>query len=281
MKYDDFIGRLGFCGEELSLLAEAREKCSEETLSEARTFYDKGDEAFGGYLTALSEKLGVDVNILTLYIYLRFSENTYELCKAHGISDEDFLEMMTCWKIVSDICRERTGGYGVAQAVYRSWQRRFVDATIFKLGRLEFETVTSKWNFEVGGIEVREGDPVISVHIPRKAGFDEAACEASYERARKFFKKHYGLSSVVFICESWLIDPWLEECLSDDSTILNFQRKYKKLEVSDAPDIAIGWIFGKKLDNINDYPEDTTIRRAAKRKLLAGERIGVALGARL
>ena len=77
------------------------------------------------------------------------------------------------------------------------------------------------------------------------------------------------------------MDPWLEECLSENSTILRFQRKYKILEVSDNADSAVGWIFGKKLDDINDYAEDTTIRRAAKKKLLNGERIGTALGARL
>ncbi len=281
MKYDDFIGKLGFCEEEISLLADAREKCSEETLSEARTFYDKGDEAFGEYLAALSEKLGVDINILTLYIYLRFSENTYKLFKAHGISDEDFFESMACWKIVSDITFERTGHYGVAQTVYRSWQRRCVDATIFRLGRLEFETIPSRWNFEVDGVTLREGETCISVHIPRKDKFDEASCEAAYERARKFFKKHFNMDKVVFICHSWLMDPWLCDTLPETSTIVNFQKKYKIIEVDDNVNSAIGWIFGKKPDDINDYPEDTTIRRAAKKKLLAGERIGTALGARL
>ena len=281
MKYDDFIGKLGFCEEEMSLLSYAQKKCPAEIISEARTFYNKGDEAFGEYLISLSERLGVDINILNLHIYLCFTENTYELCKARGISDENFLEAMSCWKIVSDICHERTGGYGVAQAVYRSWQRRFVDATIFRLGRLEFETVASTLNFEIDGIEIREGDPVISVHIPRKDRFDEASCEAAYERARKFFKKHFDMDKIVFICHSWLMDPWLCDALAETSTIVNFQKKYKILEVDDNAASAIGWIFGKKLDDINDYPEDTTIRRAAKRKLLAGERIGTALGARL
>ena len=280
MKYENFISKLGFCDEELSALAEADAKCS-DVISEAREFYDKGDEAFGEYVASLSEKRGIEVNMLTLYIYLRFCENTYEICRSRNISDDDFLEMMECWKIVSDITRERTGHYGVAQAVYRSWQRRFVDATIFRLGRLEFETISSLWSFEVDGIEVREGDPCISVHIPRKDKFDEASCEASYARAREFFKKHYNLENVVFVCQSWLMDPWLEECLKLDSTILNFQKKYKILEVEDKADVAIGWIFGKKCEDINDYPEDTTIRRAAKKKLLAGERIGTALGARL
>ena len=96
-----------------------------------------------------------------------------------------------------------------------------------------------------------------------------------------FFKKHFDIDSPVFICESWLLDPWLEECLKEGSSILSFRRKFKILEVTDDADDAIGWIFGKKLDNIEDYAEDTTIRRAAKKKLLSGERIGTALGTRL
>ena len=280
MNYENFLNELDLNNDELALLSTAHSKCLNDVV-QAREYYDKGDEAFGEYLATLSEKKGIDVNILNLYLYLRFCENTYEICASRGISDEDFLEMMSCWRIVSDICYERTGHYGVAQAVYRSWQRRFVNATIFRLGRLEFETIASQWDFEVGGISIKKGDTCISVHIPRNDSFDEEACEAAYERARIFFRKHFGLENVVFVCESWLMDPWLEECLKESSTILSFQKKFKILEVADRPDIAIGWIFGKKLDDINDYAEDTSIRRAAKKKLLAGERIGTALGARL
>lgn len=280
MKYEDFLPNLGFCEEELSLLAEADEKCRGD-VSQARKVYDEGDEAFAEYLETLSEQRGVNINILNLYLYLRFSENTYKIFKAHGISDEDFFESMACWKIISDICRERTGSFGVAQVTYRSWQRRCVDATIFRLGRLEFETIPSRWNFEVDGVTIQEGETCISVHIPRKDKFDEASCEAAYERARKFFKKHFNMDKIVFICHSWLMDPWLCDILSEASTIVNFQKKYKLLEVYDNVNSAIGWIFGKKLDNIEDYAEDTTIRREAKKRLLAGERIGTALGARL
>jgi len=280
MKYEELLPKLGFCDEELSLLAEADKKCCGDVAA-ARKAYDEGDEVFGEYLETLSEQRGINVNILNLYLYLRFSEDTYKLFKARGISDEDFLESMACWKVISDICRERTGSFGVAQVTYRSWQRRCVDATIFRLGRLEFETIPSRWNFEVDGVTIQEGETCISVHIPRKDKFDEASCEAAYERARKFFKKHFNMDKIVFICHSWLMDPWLCDILSEASTIVNFQKKYKLLEVYDNVNSAIGWIFGKKLDNIEDYAEDTTIRRGAKKRLLAGERIGTALGARL
>lgn len=280
MKYEDFLPNLGFCEEELSLLAEADEKCRGD-VSQARKVYDEGDEAFAEYLIKLSEAREIDINILNLYLYLRFSEDTYKIFKAHGISDEDFFESMACWKIVSDITFERTGHYGVAQTTYRSWQRRCVNATIFRLGRLEFETITSRWNVDADGITLREGEPCLSVHIPRRDKFDEASCEAAYDRARKFFKKHFNMDKIVFLCHSWLMDPWLCEALSETSTIVNFQKKYTIFEVDDNADSAIGWIFGKKLDNIEDYAEDTTIRRAAKKKLLSGERIGTAYGARL
>lgn len=280
MTYEEIVSRLDFRGGELPILSELHKKYDpQKELAWKR--YCEGDDSFKAYLDECSEKSGFSVGMLNLYFYILFGEHTYEICMSRNIPEENFLWIMRAYAAVSIVNHEKTGEHGLGLPIYRSFMRRYVEAVIFKLGRLEFEVSQSPIAFEIDGRKIAKGDTVLSVHIPKDAAFNEELCEDSYRRAKVFFKKHFDIDSPVFICESWLLDPWLEECLKEGSSILSFRRKFKILEVTDDADDAIGWIFGKKLDNIEDYAEDTTIRRAAKKKLLSGERIGTALGTRL
>ena len=141
-------------------------------------------------------------------------------------------------------------------------------------------------DIEVDGKSVKEGETCISVHIPRFDSFEEEACEASYARAREFFKKFYNMDNIIFICHSWMLYPWLCEVLRETSTIARFQKKFKIIQV-DESDAGIGWIFGsgaglgKKVESIEEYPEDNSLRRAAKQRLREGKKLGAGLGARL
>ena len=280
MTYEEIISRLDFRGGELPILSELHKKYGPQRKL-AWKKYSEGDEAFLAFLEECERERGTEMGYLVLYFYLLFGEHTYEICKKRGIPEKNFIWLMSAYPAVSIINHGQTGKYGLGLPIYRSFMRRYVEAVIFFLVRLEFEVISSPLDFELEGRKIKKGETVLNVHIPRDMPLTEELCEESYRQAKEFFRRHFDIVDPVFVCESWLCDPWLEECLKESSSILNFQRKFKILETTDDADDAIGWIFGKKLDNINDYPEDTTIRRAAKRKLLAGERIGTALGARL
>ena len=280
LKYEEIISHLTFTGGELPILSEIHIKYGARK-EEAWERYLAGDDSFKEYLDLCADESGFSIGLLNLYFYLLFGEYTYEECKSRGIPDENFLSIMNAYPAVSILNFNQTKEYGFSLPIYRSFLRRYVGAKLFFLERLEFELCESPLDFEIEGRKVSKGETVLNVHIPRDLPFNEEICEKSYARAKEFFRKHYGIETPVFICHSWMCDPWLEECLSESSAILNFQRKFAILQTDDDSDDAIGWIFGKKLDNINDYAEDTTIRRAAKKKLLEGERIGTALGARL
>ena len=280
MTYEEIISRLEFKGGELPILSEIHNKYSAKR-TVAWEKYLAGDESFREYLEVCSKESGFSVGMLNLYFYILFGEHTYGICKSRDIPEENFFGIMNVYPAVSILNFGKAEEYGFSLPIYRSFLRHYVDAEIFFFVRLEFELCPSPLDFEIEGRKIKKGDTVLNVHIPRDMPFTEELCEESYEKAREFFARHFGLENPVFICHSWMCDPWLEECLSESSTILNFQKKYTILQTDDDSDDAIGWIFGNKLDDINDYAEDTSIRRAAKKKLLAGERIGTALGARL
>ena len=289
MKYEEYVNEIGFTDEELKLITDIDKKCRNdfpEELSLARENYDKGDEAFAEYLFAFADKAGIPVNTLNVYLYLRLMEDTYKEYERRGIGRDIFIENIKGFPVVSRLPLDVGQDFGFPQPVYRSWFRRNLDCTIYRLGRLEFELVAAPCDIEVDGKSVKEGETCISVHIPRFDSFEEEACEESYARAREFFKKYYNMDNIIFICHSWMLYPWLCEVLRETSTIARFQKKFKIIQV-DETDVGIGWIFGsgaglgKKVESIEDYPEDNSLRRAAKQRLREGKKLGAGLGARL
>ena len=290
MKFEECIIRLGFTEKERAILTDIHKKCDEKEFSEelarAREEYDKGDEAFGEYISAFSEKSGVYVNTLNLYVYLRFVEDTYAEYRRRGISDEMFLKTLSGLVSVSRPASKEVKEFGIPQNVFRSWYRLALDCKLFSPGGLLFEIFEAPCDIEVDGKSVGKGDSCISVHILRGAKLDDETCEALYDFARGFFKKHFDMDNIIFICKSWLIHPWLCEVLPDTSSIVNFQKKFKIIYVED--DLSgLSWIFGsgagsaKALGKIEDYPENTSLQRAAKKRLLEGKKLGLGLGARI
>ena len=288
MKYEEYITQLGFSENELKILSQIHERCEEEfseEFSRARAEYDKGDEAFEKYLNAFADKSGIHINTLNLYIYMRFLEDTYAEYKKLGVGDDIFLRTMSGFSVASRMTNENGLAFGVQQPVYRQWYRREIGAVIFAIGLLRFEIVKAPCYMEVDGKSIKEGESCISVHIPRFVKWDNEACEETYAEARNFFKKFFGMNDVFFICRSWLLYPWLEDVLPENSKILDFKRKYKIVEVMEN-NLGMKWIFNWGIgsgDEVNyeELPEDTSLRRAAKARLLSGKNIGTAMGVRL
>jgi len=164
--------------------------------------------------------------------------------------------------------------------VYRAWERKNLDCIIYRIGLLEFEIKDSPVEIPEHGISV--GDTVISVHIPRFSGLSEDESEASYEAARQFFKKYYGMEKCIFICQSWLLHPWMQDFMKEESNIIKFQKKYSLVQVETNYEVARNWIFphceGKELDEL---PVDTSLRRKAIEYMKKGLPIGTGFGVRL
>lgn len=240
--------------------------------------YEQGDAVFAPAAEALAGKIGMEMEQLVLYVYVRYvTERTWLKYVEKGIPEEIYAASEGSFCRCAEAHYKKHGFYGVSNLTYRAWYRRNLNMTIFRLGRLEFETVNYK------GPEndlCKEGDPVINVHIPRKDDMSDEICEAAYDTARAFFKKYFGMERIVFMCHSWLMDPYWDECLKPGSKIRTFQRHYKILEATPNNKTAIGWIFPQYEENLDNYPTDTSLRRAAIEKLRSGGSLCVGFGVR-
>ncbi len=251
------------------------------SVAEAFEVYEKGDVEFGEYIAAFATKQNVPAAVLTLYIYMLMCEKSISFYNEKGIDVNIFYATM---RDVTEQCEcnlKNDGVYGIPQVIYRRWFRRYIGCEIFRLGRFNFQVSESIYDTEIEGIVVKKGDPCISVHIPGGSGLAEDVCEESYALAREFFKKYFGMETPIFFCYSWLIQPWLAEELSGDSSIVKFQSKYKIIDFVDDPGDMLRWVFPETCENPEDYPEDTSVRRAAKARIIRGDIIGYGSGVRV
>lgn len=112
-----------------------------------------------------------------------------------------------------------------------------------------------------------EDAPIVCVHIPYGANLEPSLVEASYARARDIFAKcypdlHYG----AFYTHTWLLSPQLRGILKPDSRILAFQQKYILYPCKSAGRFVFPFVFAVPAppDDLNDLPEDTSLRRDLK-----------------
>ena len=92
-------------------------------------------------------------------------------------------------------------------------QYGLVGSTVRVLNKSEWELVLT------------EGDPVLNLHIPENGPLVAEDCLLSLNQAVEFFDKYlpeYRWKS--FACTSWLLDPQLEDVLSESSNIRKFRQ---------------------------------------------------------
>ncbi|MCC6444374.1 MAG: DUF5596 domain-containing protein [Armatimonadetes bacterium] len=114
---------------------------------------------------------------------------------------------------------------------------------------------------------LRDGDPVMTVHIPATGPMDPESCGDSFRQAISFFEKHFpDWPFRAFTCYSWLLDPQFEQMKPPPENIVAFLREWYLHPVERAsPDGTYERVFdvfgGSPLD-IRTAPRDTSLRRA-------------------
>lgn len=169
--------------------------------------------------------------------------------------------------------RNGTGGLGVMW-----WLTLHFRGMIYDLGRLQFERKSldadSSAVMSEQGTRAREGNHVLSIHIPDFLGpMTVEACDESIERARPFFAEHFPDEPVVAgTCTSWLLDPLLKEYLRPESNIVRFQTRFTLGPAGDnnANESVLRFVFGPLHENLDDYPQHSSLERAVIANIRAG-----------
>ncbi len=199
-----------------------------------------------------------------------FSCEVYDRYCERGISRQIYRDTFYDLTLWCENCYKAYGEYGIAQY---DWFSRHLNLCLFRLGRLQFERMQSLWDIQTRHGAIHRGDPVISVHIPQGERLDVAACRDSFEQAERFWGKSDG-----YLCHSWLLYPGLQKIMKPGSNILQFQKLFQIVAEDFETREAEERIFGEVEMNPEDYAEDTSLQRAAKKYLVSGGKLGSGLG---
>ena len=216
-----------------------------------------------------------------LLIFMCISKHLKELYDQKGISEEIYHESMLDLRYKLEECKLVKGIIGSFVAW---WFPGFFNMTRFALGRLQFEL--SRYDGETytkNGKTLNKGDTVIGVHIPRsETPITKEATDDAYAKAAKFFVDQIPNKQIVFVCHSWLLYKATLEVFPKHTNTYRFIHEFdvtwethdKEGEYNDA------WrLFDMDYTgDVNDYPENTSMRRAYKQYLLNGGKTGEGFG---
>ena len=226
------------------------------------------------------EIVGVHAYSAELLLFICFSKHLRELYRLRGISDRIWFDSMSDlkWKLWE--CKAVKGIWGSFVA---GWFPGFFNLTRFALGRLQFEIVAFDGEYEKNGKALKKGDKVINVHIPRTlTPLDKESRDDAYAQAAEFFRNMTDGAPIAFVCSSWLLYPEAEKILPAHSNIRGFMADYDIIRSKTNGEGEYGdmWrLFDMDFTgDFNDYPEDSSLRRAYKKFLLDGNRTGSGYG---
>ena len=257
---------------------EAR-KIFEEILS----YYEKNpDFCYQDFIISpmikISELVGAHRYTANLLVHICMSKRLRALYSERELDDEIYKNTILDlkWKLIE--CKLVKGIIG---AFTFKWFEGFFKLERFALGRLQFELLKAKCDYDKNGIVLKKGESdVINVHIPRTgAPLDKESCDESYEMARGFFKEMTG-NDLHFVCRSWLLFPENERILSPSSNVYRFMSEYDVIsfEYNNGEDL---WrLFDTDEKNPEKLPTNTSLRRCYANHLKNGGRVGEGYGVR-
>lgn len=207
-----------------------------------------------------------------LPFYLQLSCGLYEEYQKKGIADKIFDDTFYDITIWCEECYKKYGFYGIEEAM---WVANSVNMKLFRLGRLQFEPSVVEEEIAGDKVQLAKGIRVLNVHIPAGEKMDYEECMKSFKAAEKFFGDTYE----AYMCDSWLLFPKLKEFLPAESNIIKFQNLFEVVKVHYDYPQGEERIFLDVREDKENYPENSTLQRAAKRYLLEGNDLGIGVGA--
>ena len=207
--------------------------------------------------------------------FLYMCERLSERYKEKGVGDEILLDTL------GDIGRWLDVWSGLEGGLYLGelhWLRLHMGMGLFKLGRLQF--AFGKSHCDIPEKNIKKGDNVIEVHIPRTGPLEREECERSFEIAKEFFAKYYPeYEYKYFTCHSWLMDESLKALLPPESNIIKFQDMFEVFCAEESY-AALRFIFkwNAKKAEIGSFDAKTSLEKNIKAWVLDGKKLYQALG---
>ena len=243
--------------------------------------YDEIDKnGFSKKLQAFAEKAGGSYYSYWMLLLLLVSEEAKKKYEERGVSDEVFFDTfsdLTC-KLIE--CKNVKGVWGT---FVHGWYVHFLSCNIIKFGRLEFANGMYAMGkpYVIGDVTIPDCYPMYYIHIPSSGEpFTLEERLKSYKMAYDFFTRETGAEYLMCECGSWLLYPEYQKVFPEGSNSGDFYNDFDILFSHGGDDFGDDWrVFGNvEGKKIEDYPEDTRMRRAFKKYLLEGNKAGYGKG---
>lgn len=214
------------------------------------------------------------VNLLFL---LECSGFLLECYDEAGIAHDVFWDTMRDMRWKMNECRRLTGHLGILPI---GWYPGFLDVKRFALGRLQYDDTTfSREPCTVCGYSLREGDFVLSCHIPSSGPLPPERCIDSFKRAYAFFSDRLREDGILpIVCGSWLLYPPYLPLFGDNTR--DFVRNFHIASTKVTETFNDAWrVFGKYYEGSTEgFPTDTSLQRRFVDYIKRGGSFGTGFG---
>jgi len=171
--------------------------------------------------------------------------------------------------------------YNIYGTFVPGWFAGFFDLQLFGIGRLQFEVVRFGRTYQQDTVSLTPESKVIGVHIPGTGTkLDRESVKSAYKQAIAFFKRWFPEVLPVFVCDSWVLFHRTLELLSPQSNLYAFASDYDIISQKEETTYwGYFWVFDKHYrGNVDEMPQDTSLRRGYADCLRKGLKTGVGFG---
>lgn len=230
----------------------------------------------------LAPKAGVHEYESQLLIFMCLTKHLKKLYEKEGINEQIWLDSVLDLKYKLLECKAVKNIWGSFVAF---WFPGFFQLNRFGLGRLQFEiSIFDKDEYTKNGLTVKKGDKVVNIHIPRTlTPLTKESSDDALAQAKAFYDGKLDGAPLAFICYSWLLYPDNDKVYNPKSNTYRYKSMFDIIGGhTDKPDSGYPdmWrLFDMDYTgNIDDYPGDTSLRRAFKEYLKNGGKTGEGYG---
>ncbi len=227
-------------------------------------------------ISALTEIHPYTVDLL---VFICLTKHLKALYAEKGIDMQIYRDSVLDLKWKLSECRAVKG---ICGSFVAGWFGGFFKLERFALGRLQFELIPARVDYEKDGVKIeKDKDLVINVHIPRTGTpMDKESCDKSYAAAREFFRDEIK-DKCAFVCHSWLLFPKNKEILPTSTNTYRFMSEYDIIDWGFNEGQDLWRLFDTHEMNPDRLPTNGSLRRAYVEHLKRGGRVGWGLGIKI
>ena len=255
-----------------------------DTLQQCVTAYEQGAirtqqdvEARLSSIREAAQQQDIPTETAELLFFLMCMKHLKTLYDHFGLPERYYAGVASDLRSKLNECFAVKGIWGSFVAL---WFAGFFAMTRFVIGRLQYEIIQMPGYMSPDGKHCFHGQTAVNMHIPSGRPLLAEEVSASMAEAALFFAKDFPEGKILFHCSSWLLYPGNYQMLPETSGIRRFMDLFTIIRVDVHSDRHDLWrLFDTMaVDDLDQLPQNTSLRRSYVQWLKEGKPVGSAVG---